>query len=531
MIHLIEKEFRINPRILSLKKDKILSSLLSVFLLLIIIGISTFMFILLFDKFNTYNAALPFAMIYFFCLSVISMIIAILKTRSTFFNTLDFTITVSRPIETFMMIMAKAFYLFLVLFFLELFLFGPHYFAFGIQADRLPSYYYMVILSIMFHTIFDLAVALILVSGVELLYRFLKKHLVLQISLIVIVVIVLTLLYSTILNLFLNLLNKNAMAYLFNDKNIALLRSVALYLYPDVYISGSLLTINYGRIFSYILIASGSLILGIIVLYLLYPRIIAVPQDKNRIYKDKPRVFKKPHFAFLKKEVLLLMRESDNLYNFTGLVLISPVLSFLVLRGLNEAFTNGFFAIYSAILPNFMNSVTILIILLFSSLVSLSSAGLMKSESKSIRIVKYLPYPITKQVYIKMGILGLATLFTNLLALLLLLLFREISIGMFIFLIIATTFLNATLIVLSFRSEILNFRKPNNENALASFLALIIPVVLAGGNMLLSFATDLVQPVLLYLINIAVLLIFLGFTAFYLWRYFQRDLTNLEVIN
>lgn len=129
-----------------------------------------------------------------------------------------------------------------------------------------------------------------------------------------------------------------------------------------------------------------------------------------------------------------------------------------------------------------------------------------------------------------MGILGLATLFTNLLALLLLL-FREISIGMFIFLIIATTFLNATLIVLSFRSEILNFRKPNNENALASFLALIIPVVLAGGNMLLSFATDLVQPVLLYLINIAVLLIFLGFTAFYLWRYFQRDLTNLEVIN
>ena len=77
-------------------------------------------------------------------------------------------------------------------FFLELVLFVPHYFAFGFKTGHAPSYYYMVFLSTVFHTIFDLGLALLLVGGVETIYRFLKKHSTVQIIVIVTVVLGLT---------------------------------------------------------------------------------------------------------------------------------------------------------------------------------------------------------------------------------------------------------------------------------------------------------------------------------------------------
>ena len=81
-------------------------------------------------------------------------------------------------------------------------LFSPHYIAFGQMSDRFVSYYYMVLLSIIFHTIFDLAVALILVAFVEVLYRYLKRNVYIQVGLIIIVMLGATYLYSSVLNIF-----------------------------------------------------------------------------------------------------------------------------------------------------------------------------------------------------------------------------------------------------------------------------------------------------------------------------------------
>ena len=68
----------------------------------------TTMFMLLYEKFNTYNAALPFATIYMFALSLISIVIAVFKTRKTFFDKLDFEVTTHRPIGTFNIVISKS---------------------------------------------------------------------------------------------------------------------------------------------------------------------------------------------------------------------------------------------------------------------------------------------------------------------------------------------------------------------------------------------------------------------------------------
>ncbi len=530
MIHLVEKEFKINPPIISFRKDKLVSSFLTFFLVGIMVFVSTFMFVLLHRKFDTYNASLSFAMIYMFGLSLITMLYAVLVTRKTYFNNLDYEITVSRPIDTFIMIISKALYLFLTLVVFELILLGPHYIAYGVMNNAFLSYYYMVILSVILHTIFDLAVALVLVTLVEVIYRFLKRHVFIQVGLIIIVMLGATLLYSTILSLFLNLLNESSMSYLFNDTNIAFIHKFAVYLYPDKYISKSLLTLNYFNILSYALITLGGFMMSVTVLYLTYPLVVSVILEKTRLQKEIKHKITSPRRALFKKEILLLTRESDNLYNFTGLALVAPLLTFLVLRGINEAFRNGVFSVYASILPNFMESITILIVLLFSSLIALSGSNLMKSEHKSVRIIKYLPYPLTKQIYIKMAILGIVTLLTNVISLLILLIFKEIMFDLFSFLLIATILLNISLIIISFRSEIRNFRNMNNENALASFLALVIPLIITTFNIVISLATN-IKPAFLYLINGILLTAILGFVTLYLKNNFKHDLDKLEVIN
>lgn len=530
MIHLVEKEFKINPPIISLRKDRLVSSLLSFFLVGIMIFVSTYMFVLLYRKFDTYNAALPFATIYLFGLSLLVLFYAIFQTRKTYFNSLDYSITVSRPIDVFVLLSSKALYLFMNLLIFEVILFAPHYIAFGQMSGLSISYYYMVILACLFHTLFDLAVALLLVSLVEILYRFLKRNVFVQVGLIILVMLGATFLYSTILNTFLNLLNDSSMSYLFNNSNIALINQLTNYLYPDVFLSRSLLTVSYQGIFSYLLISVGVFFLSIILLYFLYPRVVALSLEKDRLQKEKRHKITSPRKALFKKELILLTRDSDNLYNFTGLVLVAPLLTYLVLNGLNEAFRSGIFSVYSSILPNFMESINILIVLLFSSLITLSGSSLIKTEHKSIRIIKYLPHPIKNQIYIKMALVGIATLFTNVVSLVLLLSFKEIDITLFIFLLIAAVFLNLSLIIISFRSEILNFRKINNENALASFLALIIPIVIVAFNIIISLVIPL-KPILLYVVNAIIIIGIFAFTSIYLKKNFQRDLEHLEVIN
>ena len=63
-----------------------------------------------------------------------------------------------------------------------------------------------------------------------------------QIIVVVSLMIALCFAYSVALNVFVNLLNNNAMNALFNDTSIMTLRRFANRLYPDILLSGSLFT-------------------------------------------------------------------------------------------------------------------------------------------------------------------------------------------------------------------------------------------------------------------------------------------------
>lgn len=530
MINLIIKEFKVNSSIFSFRKGNVISSLLSVLLVGIMVAVSTTLYVLLYKKFDTYNASISFSTIYMFLLSVLTAIYGIFTARKVFFNHTDLEVTAAKPIDQFKSLVAKIIHLFLSMFIFEAIIFLPHYIAFGVVAVRGFSYYFMIFLSIMFHVVFDLAVALLLVNLVEIIHRFFKKHLVLKLIVMLVAAVGLTFLYGAFLNIFLNLINNSSLDYLFNDANIQIINKISNYLYADVLLSRSLFMGSYSKVLNYYLIALGAGLVGFLVVYLFYSKTLNLFMNTSKIYKKKPRKKITPTKALIKKEVLLLTRESGNLYNFSALIVVVPILTFIVLNGLNQALTSGIFSVYAAILPNFLNSVAILIVLLFSSLLTLNSANIMKSEQKTMRVVKTLPYDLSKQMYLKMGIIFSATTIANVLSLILLIAFKLITVGLFFFLLLAAILLNIALIILLFRSELKNFNKANNENGLTSLLAVLLPVVIVAFNLLSALFFQM-PNIYLYLIDLAVILLLAGLSAIYLKSSFKKDIYELEVRN
>ena len=195
--------------------------------------------------------------------------------------------------------------------------------------------------------------------------------------------------------------------------------------------------------------------------------------------------------------------------------------------GINTAFNQGMFAMYALILPNFLESINILIILLFSSLISLGGVNLLKTEARTIRIMKFIPVPLNEQIMIKMAILGIAVLFTNVISLILLVSFGLLSLRLFFFLLVITVLFNFALIEYSVKK---NFKNPNNDNAFASILSIIVPILLAGINVLLGLATQLPK----FLVNIIIFTLIAMLAAHaihYLVHKLHHDVAQLEVIN
>lgn len=530
MINLLIKEFKINASIISFKKGKFFSSLLSILLFAFIVTISTYIYVLLYKKFKEYGAGVSFSMVYMALLSVITLLFTTVTARRIFFNPLDAAITISRPVDTFKIIVSKVMYLLFVIFLAELVILAPHYIAYGKIGLNLPFYYFSMVIGIIFHTLFDISVALFLMVVYHIIYTALKKNTIAQIIVVVLLMIGLCFAYSAVLDVFVNLLNQNMISSLFTEGSLNLLRELAQKLYPDVILSYSLLTRNYASMGQYMFITLAALIAGIVFIYLVFDYVIYFGGEFKVTSKKKTFKEKSPRKTLLNKELQLLMRNSDNLYSFTALIIIEPILTYLVLVGLNSAFNKGMFSIYAMLLPNFMESMNILVVLLFSSLISLGGINLLKSEHRTVRIMKFMPVSLNEQIFIKMAILGVTVAVTNIITLVLLFIYKIITARLFIFLLLITLIFNFSLIIFSFRSEIRNFRKGHNDNSLASLLSIVFPLIIAALNVVLGLSTK-IHPFFISALNL-LLVVGLGAIALtYAVKKMHADVDDLEVIN
>ena len=292
----------------------------------------------------------------------------------------------------------------------------------------------------------------------------------------------------------------------------------------DVFISNR--TTN---IVPYLAISTGVLILGLTIAIFAfnYVRNIAI----NVGFKEKDHKYKQVSVkkALFKKEVEILTKNADYTVSYIGLLIVQPFLAYLVISALNTIFNTGSFVYFNLVVPNFLPLINVLVIMMFTLIISQGASQYIDMEKRTIKIVKTIPVKPFKQLAIKMMIPFTLSFTSLVVSLLVLLISGTISFVTFIFAFILTTVLLFIFNLLAMREE-LNIRhsKPRSTymssvySYLLPFAYIIVAIVLSffGLPVFVSYIAGLVIILLLGLPNIL-----------YLKKNYYTLFMDLEAVN
>ena len=486
IVELLHKEYREN---LGFKKDlSLFKKMLKIF--------GTFLGLSLFATFEVYLfsaldkkliefssfGSLDFLILFLVVLLVFSIFASLVKARNVFYKKSDSAILLHLPIDNDEVIISKTLFVFvysvMVNFIISVPLLCSYGATRGIEEGIFPRFYILSILYPLFVSIFTSGVVLMLLPLYNKIYSSLKNKAIIQILLGSVLVITLCFLYQYVLDLFLNLISNSKFDSLFSADFINGLHSIAPYLFP---VSGFVnMTHVKENLVSNITTAFGIslfvLLIGFIISSIGYTKYLKNEFSQNKTFhKPKKTKVKKISNSLLKKEFILIFRNSNYVFSYTSLLIMQPFLAFIVISSLNSLLYENM-KMFLAYFPELINGMNILLLLLFSSIISSSSLDSYSREGKEITIVKYLPISPVKQSYIKILIPLMFSSFSLILTNIILVSFDSITVLCFFVSIILGLLLQ---VALSFGGIYIDLMKldMNQKNDLG-FLGTVISVVL-----------------------------------------------------
>ena len=210
---------------------------------------------------------------------------------------------------------------------------------------------------------------------------------------------------ASLLNVFIQIVAQNQLDSLLNVSSINHLIHLKKYFIPihflaDVFVLSTSIELLY-----YLCIAVGILILGLTIgiASFNYFRNFHIQSHtlpkKEYQFKEKSVVQ-----GLIKKEFILLFKDSNYLLSFTGLLIVQPFLVYLVIAAMNTIFQSGVFLYYTSMLPYFIPFLDILILTIFTLIIHQGANNYLSMEHQQIRIVKMIPVPFQLQITVKVAI-------------------------------------------------------------------------------------------------------------------------------
>ena len=403
MINLLIKDFKlIYPTTKDLKK-RIFSSIFYILIFISFITIETFLFSNILNKIKNYqNAPISFLTLFLFIVSILMIILGTFQTKKLLFNTKDLEQLTTKPIPNKQIILSKLLFLFLMQYVTTLLFTYPLFVSYGIIMKKMAYFYYIALFYPVFTFLYEAGIILLLVYPIKLLFDYLKKHLIFQFIFSVVLLFILCFVYSKVLNVFIQLVTKNQLDSLLNVSSINRIISIKKYFIPIRFLIDALILSSASGLFPFFCISIGLFGLGLTVgiscfqyfqnLYLQNKS----NSNKNFSYKEKTITS-----ALIKKEFILLFKDSGYILSFTGLLMIQPFLLYLVIFSMNTIFQSGVFTYYIALLPNFVPLFDLLLILLFTLIIHQGANQYISMEKKQIKIIKMIPVSFKKQLMVK----------------------------------------------------------------------------------------------------------------------------------
>lgn len=478
MLSLLSKDFKL----LFGKEKSILRRVLSILITIIFIGcfvaIEVFIFTAILKKIGKFSQApVAFMNLFLAIISVLIIISDLLRADKLLFDEQDIQQLSTRPVTNSAIISSKLIFLFINHYVTSIIFIYPIFVAYGSIVTKGIWFYYLVFFYPIISFFFEMGIGLLLVYPYYLLKKFLNKHIVVRFVVSLAILIVCCFLYSKVLNLFIELVASNNINSLFTTESIARFIKMRKYEFPANFMTDIFVEKSFSTIFPLLAISLGVFIIGcsIAIFAFNYVRNVALaPKSKKNEGKFKPTTVKK---ALIKKELLLITRNSSYTFSFTGLLIVQPFLAFLVIKSLNTIFRNGVFAYYISVVPNFVPLMDILLLMLFTLIISQGASQYISMEKKNIKVIKTIPVNPVTQLTIKVLIPLLLSEISLIITLLVLLISNTIIFVTFIFGLILVSLLLVIFCLISLREE-LNIRHGKVRSTFRSNLySYLLPIV------------------------------------------------------
>lgn len=529
MFNLLFKDLRIQFLGDSDFKKKLIKLIIMILLMGALAFVIAFIFSNVIKKVDVYKgAATAYLTLFLSIISLLMIIMNMLRAYKLFFDKKDIEILKTEPVTNGQIIGSKMIYILVMHYVTSLTFVYPIFISYAISQGRSALFYFITIFYPILSFLFEGGIALLLVYPFKLIIDYLKKHLIIQFIVSLILMVLLAILYSRILSIFMNLVVNNNINQLFTTSAISQVTNITKGMVPIVFLVQFFLGIGL-RLLPYVAIALGIFLLGVTltVFSFNYFRNVTFNPPKKKLKEIK----KMPSLSrmLIKKELIVLFKDSNNIFSFSGLLIIQPFLMYMVISSINGVFRSGTFQFYSLILPNIVEIIDIVLMMLFTIIINTGANSYITNEMRTIRVLKTIPIEPEKQLLFKVLVPFSLSLISLILSTIVLFICKTINPIHIIFGFLLSLSMLVVFEIVSLKEEIkIRANKPKSS-FLSTIYAYVLPIIFLGVAVLFSYnKVNVIVPYILTLI------IILASAIPFVINYKQKirnDFLDLDMIN
>ena len=196
----------------------------------------------------------------------------------------------------------------------------------------------------------------------------------------------------------------NNVSLLFTEESMRQLAEIEEYLVPMNFLTTAFITDRFAELVPYLCIAGGVFMLGTalsIVTFNHAKRAANKNDSRVKHFSNKPRSVTG---ALAKKEFLLLAKDPDYIFSFSGLLVVQPFLLYLIIVAMRAIFNSGTFLYYTTLFPNFAAFVLIFMVIMVTLIINAGANHYLSMEFATVKTLKTIPVDYRKQLLIKVAI-------------------------------------------------------------------------------------------------------------------------------
>ena len=432
-----------------------------------------------------------------FALFIVGIFSLVPITYNAFFkNQKERIILGTSPASSFDIIFAKALNIFfksLLFVFSTMF---PLMVAYGVKSE--VDFVFFVL---MFFTFLGVGVlietfAFLLVIPFREIRKIVSRYRIISFIVMMIFLILLALLYGGVLNLFVNLIRNDDIGSLFTVDNVEVMKTVSSFLYPIKNII-ELSKVNEVNL-NFVIFISFIIFSFVIALFTFNKYLLNYYQGANVfINRKKHKIFSirlsSIEGALIRKEFNLALSNSDGIFSYISLIILEPFLVFSVI----------------SLFPSIFLTVDVILIMLFIAIINTTSSMSLIKEKNTLIIMKTLPVSYFKQLLIKISVPTILSFISFFVSILALVIFNEISLIDFAFLILVG---GLSIILLNIIALYSDLKSKNKSSLLTVLISFVFPLFAVTLGALLSLLVEAyLETVIFFLSIIALELIVISF--------------------